>query len=165
GGEQHAAPADARFTAHLAPALWDANSVTERVFVRGSPKTLGDAVPRRFLEALARPEPLAAPRGSGRLELALLVTDPDRNPFLARVAVTRVWPHLFGRGIVASVDNFGVLGEPPSHPDLLDWLADDFVRSGWSVKSLIRSLMLSRAYQMSSRPDPKAAATDPQNVL
>jgi hypothetical protein len=66
---------------------------------------------------------------------------------------------------VASVDNFGVLGEQPSHSELLDWLADDFVRSGWSVKSLIRSLMLSRAYQMSSRSDPKAAATDPQNAL
>ena len=76
--------------------------------------------------------------------------------------MNRVWHHLFGRGIVASVDNFGVLGEQPSHPELLDWLADDFVRGGWSVKSLIRSLMLSRAYQMSSRPDPKAAAVLPK---
>lgn len=165
GREQQTILADAKLAAHLAPALWDANGVTERVFVRGSPKTLGDAVPRRFLEALAGSEPLAAPHGSGRLELARLVTDPDRDPFLARVAVNRVWHHLFGRGIVASVDNFGVLGEQPSHPELLDWLADDFVRGGWSVKSLVRTLMLSRAYQMSSRPDPKAAATDPQNVL
>jgi hypothetical protein len=144
--------------------LWEANGVDEHVFVRGSPKTPGDVVPRRFLVALAGPNGFTS-TGSGRLELAKLVTDPDRNPFVARVAVNRVWHHLFGRGIVASVDNFGVLGERPTHPELLDWLADDFVRRGWSLKSLIRSFVLSRAYQMSSRPDPAAATIDPQNLL
>jgi mono/diheme cytochrome c family protein len=163
--EQAALLAEVRRESRLAPALWDANGVDEHVFIRGSHKSSGELVSRRFLEALAGPEPLAAACGSGRLELARLVTDPDRNPFVARVAVNRVWHHLFGRGLVASVDNFGVLGEPPSHPELLDWLADEFVRRGWSQKSLIRTLMLTRAYQMSSRPDPRAAANDPQNVL
>src|SRR5205823_7443740 len=110
-GDQRAVMADARLVSRVAPALWDANGVDEHVFVRGSPKTPGEVVPRRFLEALAGPAPLAAAHGSGRLELARLMTDPERNPLLARVAVNRVWHHLFGRGIVASVDNFGVLGE------------------------------------------------------
>jgi hypothetical protein len=154
----------ARLVSRVAPALWDANGVDEHVFVRGSPKTPGEVVPHRFLEALTGPGPLIG-SGSGRLELARLITDPERNPFLARVTVNRVWHHLFGRGLVASVDNFGVLGEPPTHPELLDWLADDFVRRGWSLKSLIRSLVLTRAYQMSSRPDPAGMAVDPQNRL
>jgi hypothetical protein len=149
----------------LAPAMWDGSGVDERVFIRGSPKALGVAVPRRFLAALAGPGRLLVARGSGRLELARLMTDPARNPFLARVLVNRVWHHLFGRGIVASVDNFGVLGDRPTHPELLDYLADRFVRQGWSVKRLIRELVLSSTYRMSSRPDPKADQADPQNLL
>jgi Protein of unknown function (DUF1553)/Protein of unknown function (DUF1549)/Planctomycete cytochrome C len=155
----------ARLTSRLAPALWEGNGVDERVFVRGSPKSLGETVPRRFLEALAGPEGFHAANGSGRLELARMVTDPDRNPFLARVAVNRVWHHLFGRGIVASVDNFGVLGERPTNPELLDWLAADFIHHDWSLKALIRSLVLTRTYQMASRDDSPAAAVDPQNLL
>ena len=118
----------------LALAMLDGNGVDEHVFIRGSPKAPGERVPRRFLEALAGPEPLAVAHGSGRLELARQMTDPALNPFLPRVMVNRVWHHLFGRGIVASVDNFGVLGEPPTHPELLDYLADRFVQDGWSVK-------------------------------
>jgi hypothetical protein len=162
--DEKAILADARLTSRLAPALLEANGVDEHVFVRGFPKTPGEIVPRRFLEALAGPQPFNPP-GSGRLEMARFVMDPSRNPLVARVAVNRIWHHLFGRGIVASVDNFGVLGEKPSHPELLDWLADDFVRRGWSTKALIRSIVLSRAYQMSSRPDPAATAIDPQNLL
>jgi hypothetical protein len=165
GDDQRAIMAEARLTSRLAPALWDANGVDERVFIRGSSKSLGEVVPRSFLEALAGPDPFPVSAGSGRLALARLVTDPDRNPFLARVAVNRAWHHLFGRGIVASVDNFGVLGDPPSHPELLDWLAADFVRQGWSHKQLIRSLVLTRTYQMASRSDPDTAAIDPQNLL
>src|SRR5205807_6997775 len=97
--------------------------------------------------------------------LAKQVTDPQLNPFLARVAVNRVWHHLFGRGIVPSVDNFGVLGELPTHPELLDALADQFVRDGWSLKRLMRSLVLSRAYQMSAQHGGQADAADPDNVL
>ena len=92
--------------------------------------------------------------GSGRpVALAQQMTDPAITPFVPRVMVNRVWHHLFGRGIVASVDNFGVLGEKPTHPELLDYLADQFVKDGWSMKRLIRRLVLSRTYQMSSRPE------------
>jgi hypothetical protein len=78
---------------------------------------------------------------------------------------TRVWYHLFGRGLVASVDNFGVMGEPPTHPELLDYLADQFVRQGWSVKQLVRTLVLSSAYQMASLPQEPGDQVDPQNLL
>ncbi len=149
----------------LVPAMMDGRGVDEHVFIRGSPKNLGDKVPRRFLETLAGPEPLAIARGSGRLELARQMTDPALDPLLARVLVNRVWHHLFGRGLVASVDNFGVLGESPTHPELLDYLAAEFVRQGWSVKKLIRSLVLSSTYRMSSRPDDHADQVDPQNLL
>jgi hypothetical protein len=90
--------------------------------------------------------------------------DPVHNPLLARVMVNRVWHHLIGRGIVASVDNFGALGERPSHLELLDWLAQRFVRDGWSVKRLIRLLVLSQSYGMSSA-ETSAEACDPQNLL
>src|ERR1700747_1302904 len=87
------------------------------------------------------------------------------DPFLRGVMVNRVWHHLFGQGIVASVDNFGVLGEPPTHPELLDDLANRFVADGWSIKKLIRTLVLSSTYRMSSRPDSVADQLDPQNLL
>ena len=124
---------------------------------------LVSACARRFLEALSG-TPLSSP-GSGRLELARLVTDPVKNPLIGRVIVNRVWCHLFGRGIVASTDNFGVLGELPTQPELLDWLADDFVKGGWSIKRLIRSLVLTNAYRMASNGDTRAEAADPQNRL
>jgi cytochrome c553 len=149
----------------LALAIQDGTGVDEHVFIRGSPRTLGERVPRRFLEALAGPQPLPSARGSGRLALGRQMTDPALDPFLARVLVNRVWQHLFGRGIVGSVDNFGVLGEAPTHPELLDYLADRFVRDGWSIKRLLRSLVLSRAYQMASHPEEKADQADPQNLL
>jgi hypothetical protein len=154
-----------RPVSRLAPAIWEGTGVDENVFIRGSPKGVGERVPRRFLEALAGPGPLTTGPGSGRLELARSMTDPARNPLIARVLVNRVWHHLFGRGIVASVDNFGVLGEPPTHPELLDFLADRFVRDGWSLKQLIRELVLSSAYRMSTQDDPAAADADPQNLL
>jgi hypothetical protein len=149
----------------LAPAIWEGTGVDETVFVRGSPKAAGEQVPRRFLEALGGTALITSGPGSGRLELARTMTDPVRNPFIARVAVNRVWHHLFGRGIVASVDNFGVLGEAPTHPELLDYLADRFVQDGWSVKRLIRELVLSNTYRMSSHPDAAAELADPQNLL
>jgi hypothetical protein len=152
-------------SSRLAMAMMDGTGVDEHVFIRGSPKALGEKVPRRFLEALAGPAALAVDRGSGRLELARQVTDPQRNPLVARVLVNRVWHHLFGRGIVPSVDNFGVMGEPPTHPELLDYLADRFVRDGWSVKRLIRMLVLSSTYQMSAQAGGAGGAADPQNLL
>jgi hypothetical protein len=153
-----------RRESRLAPALLDGTGVDEHVFIRGSPRTPGPLVPRRFLEALAGPQKLAVRHGSGRLELARQLTDPARNPFLARVLVNRVWHHLFGRGIVSSVDNFGVLGERPTHPELLDYLADRFVKEGWSIKKLIRELVLSSTYRMSSRRGP-GDRIDPADLL
>jgi hypothetical protein len=147
-------------------AAHDGEGVDEHVFRRGSYKSLGDAVPRKFLEAIGDNDaPLAAPGGgSGRLELARRVASPD-NPLTARVMANRVWHHLFGRGIVPTVDDFGVMGQPPSHPELLDHLADRFVKEGWSVKRLIRGVVLSNTYRMSSAASEHATRVDPQNVL
>ena len=156
---------DIRPSSRLAPAMWEGTGVDEHVFIRGSPKGLGERVPRRFLEALTGSGPITTGPGSGRLELARAMTDPVRNPLAARVAVNRVWHHLFGRGLVGSVDNFGVLGETPTHPELLDYLADRFVRDGWSVKRLIRDLVLSSSYRMASHSSAEAEAGDPQNFL
>ncbi len=145
------------------PASVEGTGLDERVFIRGQHRNLGEGVPRRFLEALGGNDRLIR-EGSGRLELAEQVTDPD-NPFFARVMVNRVWLHLFGRGLVPTPDDFGVLGEPPSHPELLDWLAHWFRREGqWSTKRLIRLLVTSRTYQQASTPvDPVAAEKDPAN--
>jgi hypothetical protein len=165
-----------KLESRLAPAMQDGSGTDGHVFIRGNHKTLGEKAPRRFLEALAGPKPMAIVKGSGRLELAEQMIDPNVTPFITRVYVNRVWHHLFGRGIVASVDNFGVLGEAPTHPELLDFLATTFASSptplpkgeagmGWSTKKLIRALVLSRAYQMASTPDAKADEADPQNLL
>ena len=139
---------------------------TSRVHIRGSSKTLGDVVPRRFLEAIAGGEQPAPAEGSGRLELARRLVDPA-NPLTARVLVNRVWKHHFGEGIVKTPDDFGIMGAPPSHPELLDHLATRFVAGGWSIKGLHRMMMLSSTYRMQSRPDPgsEAERIDPANVL
>ena len=149
-------------TSHTAPALLDGNGVEEFVLKRGNHRTPAEPAPRRFLEAIDGRAGSAPPSGSGRLELARRMTDPS-NPFVARVLVNRVWHHLFGRGIVTSVDNFGVLGERPTHPELLDFLATQFIEQGWSIKWLIRSVMLSSTYQMSARVDEQAERVDPGN--
>jgi hypothetical protein len=146
-------------------AIADGTGQDEYVYLRGKHQNLGDVVPRRFLEAICGSDQPRVGAGSGRLKLAQRVTDP-KNPLFARTAVNRLWHHLFGRGIVPTVDNLGVQGEPPTHAELLDWLADEFVRQGWSQKKLIRMLVLSRTYQMSSRPlDTTAEQLDPANSL
>ncbi len=146
-------------------AIADGTAVDEPVYVRGRHQNPGEAAARRFLEALGGAEHPINAAGSGRLELARQMLSPD-NPFVARVAVNRVWHHLFGRGIVPTVDNFGVQGQPPTHPELLDYLADEFVRDGWSQKRLIRRIVLSRTYQMASKSSDAAAEDrDPTNVL
>ena len=99
-----------------------------------------------------------------RLRLASDVASPD-NPLTSRVMVNRVWYYLFGRGIVSTVDNFGKVGKKPTHPELLDYLASRFVRRGWSIKDLVRFLVMTKAYQMDSRPSQPAAKTDPTNEL
>ncbi|MDE2715380.1 MAG: DUF1553 domain-containing protein, partial [Verrucomicrobiota bacterium] len=103
--------------------------------------------------------------GSGRITLANQIAD-TANPLTSRVYANRIWHHLLGRGIVPSTDNFGVLGEAPTHPELLDWLAQRLVENGWSTKKLIREIMLSRTYRMSSKPANAATeAKDPANTL
>jgi hypothetical protein len=130
-----------------------------RVQIGGSYENLGDEVPRRFVEVLAGSEsPVAA--GSGRLELARWVASAD-NPLAPRVMVNRVWQHHFGRGIVPTVDNFGQLGVPPSHPELLDYLARQFMEEGWSLKKLHREMLLSATYQQESRAEPGTNEGDP----
>jgi hypothetical protein len=116
------------------------------------------------LQVLTR-QPAAIPSNhSGRLELADWLASP-RNPLLARVFVNRVWLHLFGRGLVATPDNFGAAGSPPSNPALLDTLAVSFMDDGWSIKRLIRGLVLSRAYRLSTRHDAANFKADPDNTL
>ncbi len=138
--------------------------LAQPVLVRGDWQRPGETVPRRYLEVLARPGERFTSSGSGRLELAERIASPE-NPLTARVMVNRIWHHLFGTGIVRTPDDFGHVGEPPSHPELLDHLADRFVRDGWSMKRLIRSLVLTRAFQLSSRPSAAAREFDPQNRL
>ncbi|MHB8520545.1 MAG: PSD1 and planctomycete cytochrome C domain-containing protein [Limisphaerales bacterium] len=148
----------------LVAAMTDGTGEDAPVLIRGNPKSRGPLVPRRFLEAIAGEHQPPIARRSGRLELTRRLVDPA-NPLLARVRVNHVWEHLFGQGIVPTPDNFGVLGEPPSHPELLDWLADWYRKEGWSTKKLIRLMMLSSTYQMSSRPDdPVAEEKDPTDA-
>ncbi|HEY7118167.1 MAG TPA: PSD1 and planctomycete cytochrome C domain-containing protein [Tepidisphaeraceae bacterium] len=146
------------------PAMTEGLPEDEYIFLRGNPKTAGPLAPRRAPRLLDNQIPSPAPtHGSGRLELARQIADPA-NPLVARVFVNRVWHHLFGRGIVPSVDNFGALGDRPSHPELLDYLADRFVKEGWSTKKLIRELVLSNTFGQSSTPPPNSSA-DPNNRL
>jgi hypothetical protein len=149
---------------HTAPALQEGSGVNEWVLIRGNHQTPGEVAPRRLLEAIAGADQPAIAQGSGRLELARRMTDPA-NPLLARVLVNRLWHHLFGRGLVESVDNFGVLGQPPTHPELLDHLATELVARGWSIKAILREIALSSAYRMSTRTDAAAEQLDPQNLL
>jgi hypothetical protein len=129
--------------------------------VRGEAEKLGPTVPRGFLTvANFADTPRIDPAHSGRLELAQWLTSPQ-NPLTSRVIVNRIWQHLFGQGIVKSVDNFGVTGDVPSHPDLLDHLATRFVREGWSIKKLVRAIVLTRAYQLSADDLPANAPIDP----
>jgi hypothetical protein len=135
------------------------------VHVRGSHLKLGKVVHRRVPRVLAGAQALSFDaRQSGRLQLARWMADPA-HPLTARVMVNRVWRWHFGRGLVRTPDNFGLLGEPPTHPELLDWLATRFVSGGWSVKALHRSILLSNTYQMSSTPDGRAPERDPDNRL
>lgn len=135
-----------------------------RIFQRGSPSRPGEAVPRGFLRVLneGREQPFQS--GSGRRELAEAIVDP-KNPLTARVFVNRVWMHHFGEPLVGSTSDFGVRSDPPSHPELLDWLAGEFIRSGWSVKQLHRLLVLSAAFGQSSDGAEALAASDPGNRL
>jgi len=135
------------------------------VFIRGESQSRGDLVPRHFLEILSPDrQPLPFKQGSGRLELAQSIASSS-NPLTARVLVNRVWMHHFGEGFVRTPDDLGVQSEPPSHKELLDYLASFFMEQGWSMKKLHKAIMLSRVYQESSRTNPKYAQMDPENRL
>jgi hypothetical protein len=122
-------------------------------------------VPRGFLSVATNgPVPSFPDGSSGRLQLAHWIADPG-HPLTARVAANRVWHHLFGAGLVRTVDNFGLAGERPSHPELLDHLALRFTESGWSFKTLIREIMLSRTYQLTSSLTQESRLSDPENRL
>ena len=148
-----------------AMAVEDAKGGNLRIHLRGSHLTLGAEAPRRFPRILARGQPVSfGAERSGRRELAEWLTRPD-HPLTARVMVNRIWAGHFGAGLVRSPDNFGRLGERPSHPELLDWLASEFVARKWSIKQMHRLIVTSTAYRTSSRADVQAAQKDPENRL
>ena len=135
----------------------------ERLAVRGVYTDLADPVPRGGIRMFPDSVP-TEPRDSGRLRWTLQITDAA-NPLFARVWVNRVWHYLFGAGLVRTTDDFGHLGEAPSHPELLDHLATEFIADGWSTKRLIRRLVTSAVYRQQSLPTPQAVAADPENRL
>jgi mono/diheme cytochrome c family protein len=146
-------------------AIADGTGEDEYVFLRGNYKTPGPVVPRRLPLVLGgNPNENRTLSGSGRLELARRLVSPD-NPLLARVLVNRLWHHHFGSGLVRSTDDFGRMGELPSHPELLDHLASEFIASGWSVKAMHRLIVLSSTYRMSGHANAKARQADPNNRL
>ncbi|MBC7854557.1 MAG: PSD1 domain-containing protein [Pirellulaceae bacterium] len=150
----------------IAMGVRDSKAVSDtEIRIRGEAEKLGPLVPRGYLSVLPVPDagPIN-PEQSGRLELARWLTS-KQNPLTSRVMANRIWQHLFGRGIVNTVDNFGVTGEKPSHPELMDHLAARFVSNGWSVKKLVRSLVLSRAYQLNSEGGERNLEIDPANRL
>jgi hypothetical protein len=133
--------------------------------IKGEPNQTGETPKRGDVQLPGLPKlPAVGEKESGRLELAQWISSPT-NPLTARVAVNRIWLHLFGRGLVPSVDDFGITGEKPTHPELLDHLALRFVEGGWSVKKLVRAIMLSRTYRESSASDPGRMKLDGANNL
>ena len=151
----------------LAMSVRDVNTPADgNIHIRGSVRNLGDIVPRGFLSVVTWDRKMAEIPAdtSGRLQLAEWIVDPA-HPLTARVYVNRVWRHLFGRGIVTTPDNFGMMGQLPSHPELLDFLANKFVENNWSTKQLIKLLLLSRVFRMASDGDNPAVKLDPENRL
>ncbi|MDX2035311.1 MAG: PSD1 and planctomycete cytochrome C domain-containing protein [Isosphaeraceae bacterium] len=148
----------------IAHALTEAADPVEmRILIRGNAANPGPKVSRRFLSVLGgEGRPFGG--GSGRLDLARAIASPT-NPLTARVFVNRVWQHLVGTGLVATTSNFGSLGEPPSHPELLDHLASRFLASGWSTKRLVKAIVLSSTYRQSTQGDPRGRELDPENRL
>ncbi|WP_068131739.1 PSD1 and planctomycete cytochrome C domain-containing protein [Roseimaritima ulvae] len=156
--------AQVRRKSQIAMGMMDGSGEDDHVLIRGNAGKPGKLEPRHFLTAITGDAPLPLQTRSGRLELAAQINDPA-NPLTARVIVNRIWHHLMGRGIVPTTDDFGVLGQRPTHPELLDHLAQRFLADGRSIKRMIRTIALSRSYQMSSHSDPAAVQADPKNLL
>ncbi|MDB5391915.1 MAG: hypothetical protein JWM11_7561, partial [Planctomycetaceae bacterium] len=152
----------ARDLYEVAYGVSEGTPVNARLQKRGEPDKLGEEIPRRFVEILGGDLVPKESTGSGRLELANWLTRPT-NPLTARVFVNRVWQWHFGQGLVSTPSDFGIRGELPSHPELLDWLTSEFIKSGWSVKNLHRLIMRSRTYQLSSDDDAAGLKLDPGN--
>jgi hypothetical protein len=165
-----------RYNAMLAQAAYDGAApramavedvprpVPAHVFLRGNPNNPGALTPPHFLSCLGGSDEKVFRDGSGRLELARAIVDPE-NPLTARVIVNRVWMHHFGYGLVRTPSDFGVRGDPPTHPELLDYLAVKFMQSGWSLKNLHRLVMTSAAYRQGSGDNEAARNIDPENQL
>lgn len=164
--QQEEAPSTKASDGEQTMAVLDAAAPSDtELRIRGEASDRGETIRRGFLTIASVGEvPELDSSSSGRLALATWLTQDD-NPLTARVAVNRVWQHLFGRGLVATVDNFGVNGDRPSHPELLDWLASDLRASGWSLKHTIRRIMNSRVYQLGSERNTTAEEIDPGNYL
>ena len=141
-----------------------AKPANARVAIRGDAENLGEEAPRHFLSILSNGKPELFTKRSGRLQFAEDIASPD-NPLTARVIVNRIWDWYFGHGIVGSPSNFGVSGDRPSHPELLDFLAARRMEHGWSIKTLQREIMLSAVYSLSSQDSELNAAKDPENRL
>lgn len=146
----------------IAHAIAEGKPSDLQVMIRGNPANKGETAPRRFLKILSSDSPPVFANGSGRLDLAKAIASRE-NPLTARVIVNRVWQHHFGRGLVATPDNFGKLGEQPSHPELLDYLTIRFMDQGWSLKSLHREIMLSATYQLSTESNEANLQRDADN--
>lgn len=134
------------------------------VFRRGSPSDRGKQVPRQFLQVVAGEDRKPFEKGSGRLEMSQAIASAD-NPLTARVWANRVWGHLIGNPLVRTPSDFGVRSDPPTHPELLDWLAGSLIDSGWSTKELIREIVLSKTYRQRSQSRPEIMERDPDNEL
>ncbi|MBV8817125.1 MAG: DUF1553 domain-containing protein, partial [Acidobacteriaceae bacterium] len=148
----------------MACAVAEGKPIVQKVLIRGDYNSPGEDAPKAFPKILAKPDDPAFGPGSGRREMAEWIASPA-NPLTARVMVNRVWSWHFGEGLVRTPDNFGKMGDRPSHPELLDYLARKFIESGWSLKALNRMIVLSAAYQTSSDADEKTTETDPENRL
>ena len=148
----------------LASAVSDGPSIDQRVFVRGNLHSPGDPVAKHFPVVLGGEKQPPVKKGRGRLELAAWLVDRD-NPLTARVMANRIWQWHFGEGLVRTPNNWGRTGEAPTHPELLDYLADRFIASGWSIKAMHRLILNSGVYQMSSKAAPAAREVDPGNRL
>ena len=144
--------------------IYDGYGIDSPVFNRGNYKEPSEEhIPRRFLSVLSLGDSIFKSEGSGRMELAEVMLNED-NPLTSRVMVNRIWHHLFGRGIVETVDNFGLQGKLPSHPELLDYLAVKFQKEGWSIKKLIREIVTTEAFKRSTLRGDNLAKADPNNI-
>ena len=139
------------------------NPRDETIMIKGDRRNRGKPAPRQFLEILSGPERKPFKIGSGRLELGRAIADKE-NPLTARVMVNRIWMHHFGRGIVTSINEFGLRANDPSHPELLDYLAWFFTENGWSMKKLHKHILMSNTYQQTSDDNPRYSVKDPDNI-